>query len=293
MIMWLYSTFYNRLIRFFYTELGWHLMRYMICLFILAIMSSQPALAATKVALVVGSGGYKGAFQPLDKAENDARLIEKVLENGGFKVIPSKGSSRKELLKAAQKFAMLLKKGGPDTIGFFYYSGHGAASTPFGPNYIIPTNVRKKETSAIWNSAVDVGELVHEIRQLAPDAKLFFIFDACRFAPSDTEDRPVFEFAQTAVPKNTLIAYSMDEGPTASATKFPARGEAGLYATLLAKELAKRGRSANQLFKDLRDKVRLDSPNQQTPWFKTGFKDSSQPLVPKWKVLDLFSGWTN
>ena len=84
-----------------------------------------------KTALVIGITSYSEF--PLKNPVNDARAMDKVLQELGFTVELVVDKNRREILKAIKRFGKFLKKGG---VGLFYYSGHGIQMD--GKNYLIP-----------------------------------------------------------------------------------------------------------------------------------------------------------
>jgi hypothetical protein len=48
---------------------------------------------------------------------------------------------RRQMLSAVKAFAAELAKGGPDAVGFLYYSDHGVTRPEDRENYLIPVDL--------------------------------------------------------------------------------------------------------------------------------------------------------
>src|SRR5438552_18717930 len=108
---------------------------------ILLMLLPSAAKAKTRIGLVVTNQAYTQAGARLTNTHHDGELVKAALEKVGFSVwvlrdTPSEGA----LLKAIGEHVSRLAEAGPEAVGFFYYSGHGAADRPEGSNYLIPTD---------------------------------------------------------------------------------------------------------------------------------------------------------
>ncbi len=85
--------------------------------------------------MVIGNNNYTG-LGSLKNPVNDAVDITSTLENLGFKVELVKngdlGSMERAVINLKNKLSV-----SKDSIGFFYYAGHGVQSN--GQNYMIPS----------------------------------------------------------------------------------------------------------------------------------------------------------
>ncbi|MEI7841372.1 MAG: caspase family protein, partial [Methylococcaceae bacterium] len=105
----------------------------LILLSTLSLLSASGLVMAkeNKVALVIGNKSYKDV--PLKNSVNDAKDMKTALEKAGFTVIYAIDANQKKMDEAREKFVNALTK---DSIGLFYYSGHGVQAD--GVNYLIP-----------------------------------------------------------------------------------------------------------------------------------------------------------
>ena len=76
-----------------------------------------------RIALVIGNDAYQ-TLPRLGNATADARDIGQALETAGFETTVKKDVKRRELYQLIDAFAARIA-GSPDTVGLFYYAGHG------------------------------------------------------------------------------------------------------------------------------------------------------------------------
>ena len=148
-------------------------------------------------------------------------------------------------------------------MGFFYYSGHGAADG--GTNYLIPTDVKTTETGELWDQSLRLTEITRKLKDEAGNATHFVVFDACRniLKLKKPGTRALVQskgFVPAAQESGMLIAYATAEGELAS----DVGDGAGPYAKVLADEMVKPGVEAVTMFR--RVQVRVRSSIGQEPW---------------------------
>src|SRR5436190_19482387 len=106
------------------------------------LVGLSPAVAETRIALVITNQSYTQAGARLTNTYRDGDLVKAALERVGFKVWTVRDTaSEGALLKAIGDHVQRLAESGPDAVGFFYYSGHGAADPPNAKNFLIPSVV--------------------------------------------------------------------------------------------------------------------------------------------------------
>jgi uncharacterized caspase-like protein len=100
-----------------------------------------------KIALVIGNAHYE--YSPLKNTMNDAKDMAQALKELGFEVMVKVNVTRQAMQNAIKKFT---RKLGKETIGLFYFSGHGAQME--GKNYLIPINNGRIRTKndLIWQA---------------------------------------------------------------------------------------------------------------------------------------------
>ena len=151
------------------------------CLAGAVLFSPAPALAADKVALLIGTSEYSGVFgQPnlwetLGNAEHDVSLVDGSLKAIGFETILVKDGKFADIDKAIRAFSELSTGA---KIAVIYFAGHGFEYQR--KNYLVPADAPSVVTNVeISRRFIDFEDLV--ARSARAQTNLFFI-DACRTA---------------------------------------------------------------------------------------------------------------
>jgi uncharacterized caspase-like protein len=124
-------------------------------------------LFCAAVFLAITNKAYPAAIRALANTHRDGERIAGALKALGF---------------AVAEYVERLEKAGPEAVGFFYYAGHGAASSKYGDNYLIPTDAPIASDSQLTLQAVKIGEIIDSFAA-TPAKTNFLVFDACRNAP--------------------------------------------------------------------------------------------------------------
>jgi formylglycine-generating enzyme required for sulfatase activity len=238
-------------------------------LWLLGSLNPLAAQEDNRFALIIANQDYADKVGRLHNPRKDATLIRAALIAVGFpadNIEVIQDASRGQMLAGVRRHARRLSASG-DALGFFYYSGHGAAKPNTDRNYLIPVTVRDALADELWDDAVALDEVKDILQDHAPRAANIVVFDACR-NELQSGQRGVKGFVPVLDWGGMLIAYSTAPGQTASDGERNA--PAGPYATVLAAELrAARGISASDLFARVRARMRSGAENQ-SPWFLYG-----------------------
>ncbi len=127
------------------------------------------------VALVVGQSDYE--FLPkLPNPRNDARQVDKLLSNLGFKtnLVDNRSARRLE-----RDFAEFLEDAEGADVAVIYYSGHGIEAG--GENFLLPVDARIDEGKIEEGKLVRVSEILEELRGKV--SIVILLLDACRTNP--------------------------------------------------------------------------------------------------------------
>src|SRR5882672_2979925 len=111
---------------------------------------SVTAASEARLALVIGNSAYPTA--PLANPVHDARLMASTLKTLGFTVVEAFDADQKTLKRVLQDFGERLERSGRDTVGLFYYAGHGIQVG--GTNYLIPVDAAIVRESDVEIEAV-------------------------------------------------------------------------------------------------------------------------------------------
>jgi hypothetical protein len=232
-----------------------------------SILATEPtaAQAEKRLALLIGNKDYKPGVGALVNPLNDVRVIGDALKSVGFEVLSAVHNARRaDMLLAIHTFAARLKSGGPDAVGFLYYSGHGIASA--GENYLIPIDIDEPSTLQLSVQGVKQSEVLAILRTEAPNAAHYLVLDACRNTLQGA--RGGKGFLPIGQQSGVLVAFAAEPGRTASDTG----ASSGPYAAALAAELVKPGQSDLIMFHHVRVAVIEKTNGDQVPWTEDGIQ---------------------
>jgi formylglycine-generating enzyme required for sulfatase activity len=230
------------------------MLRAAVIVFLLALLPSH-AWAEARIALLIGNEAYASEIGRLANPHNDVALLEQALKGLGFEVVVERDAGLGSLTRAVNAYARRLQAAGPNAVGFFYYSGHGASDG--NTNYLIPIDVKTTETGELWDESLRLTEITRRLKAEAGNATHFVVFDACRNTLKLTQpgSRAVVQskgFVPVAQENGMLIAYATAEGELAS----DVGAGAGPYAKVLADEIVKPGIEAVVMFRAVQRRVR-------------------------------------
>ncbi len=165
-----------------------------------ALCSAGGAVAAEKVALVVGNSAYRHTPE-LRNPKNDAAAVSAALKSIGFEVFPVQDADRRTFDDAMKAFAEAAAEA---DFAIVYYAGHGIQVQ--GTTYLIPIDANPK-------SERDLRYLIpadHVMEDAARAKKLaVVILDACRDNPFI---KAVAESAAAPEPGGLLRSVSIGRG---------------------------------------------------------------------------------
>ncbi len=223
-----------------------------------AVSMGAAAAAEPRVALVIGNGEY--ASLPLSNPVNDARLMANTLRELGFQVIEHQNLSQKAMKRAIRTFGDRLEKAGAESVGLFYYAGHGVQVD--GHNYLIPIGADIDRESDVDIEAVSANVVLKTMARAFTRLN-FVILDACRDNPYKRSFRSsVRGLARMDAPRGTLVAYATSPGDVAAdgtAANSP-------YTEVLSRVMRQPGLSAEIVFRRTRTEVMEVTGDRQVPW---------------------------
>lgn len=215
-----------------------------VCLILLVGVTE--AVAETRLALIIANSDYPGGVvRPLTNPPNDAREIDQALREAGFEVRVERNLGKAEMENAVVAFARRLVAAGPDTVGFFYYSGHGA-SAQIGTsrqNYLLPARTSIAGAQDLPLRGVALQPVLDSLAATRVKG-IFVVSDACRNTldigsskGGSDEDR---SFAAVPLRAGLLVAFATSDGAVAP--------DDGAYARQLATHLRMPGLAAEAVF---------------------------------------------
>ncbi|GGM08324.1 hypothetical protein GCM10011534_32870 [Pseudooceanicola nanhaiensis] len=223
------------------------------------LASALPARAVERVALVIGNGNY-GAVSPLDNATRDAALLAGTLRPLGFDVTLVENATRDELIRAVAEFGRRLRVAGPETVGLFYYAGHGVQS--FGANYLLPVDTELTVAADLDLVGLEAASVLRQMAS-ARNRINIVILDACRNNPfEDIPDMDDNGLAEMKAPTGTFLAYATAPGAVA----LDGTGDNSPFTAALADAMQTEDLPIEQMFKAVRVEVIRQTGGAQTPW---------------------------
>ena len=222
---------------------------------VLAGPAAAQAPAPARHALLIGNQAYTGEIGALTNPHNDVALLEAALKKLGFTVTVVRDARLGATNIAINRYLRTLSGAGPGAVGFFYYSGHGAADGT--TNYLIPVDATSTDTAELWDQSLRLGEITRRLKAEAGNATHFVVFDACRNTLKLREPgkRTIVQakgFRAERQEAGMLISYATAEGELASDI---GQG-AGPYAKALAEEIMTPGIEAVTMFRNVQRRVR-------------------------------------
>lgn len=240
------------------TSTAYAVLRFLVALGVAAVLlSSAPARAETRVALVIGNANY--ASKPLRNARRDGELMAATLKDAGFDVIPVYDASATAMRAGLTEFKRRLQT--PGAVALFYYAGHGVQSD--GENYLIPLAADISDISDVAINALALGDVMKTLSQAETRLNIV-ILDACRDNPFAATARTTAQggLAPAVAPSGTLIGYATAPGQVAR----DGSGPNSPYTAALAGNIPAAGLTLEEVFRNTRRAVLAATQGRQTPW---------------------------
>lgn len=215
-----------------------------------------------RFALVIGNGNYNKDIGILKNPVNDATDVATELRKSDFEVQLLTNATYIQIREAMRKFQEQLTNGPRDqTVGLFYYAGHGVQYQD--ENYLVPIDANVKFEDDIVRMCFPVQRMVLSQMENTNSRMNIIILDACRNNPFPATTRSLNQgLAEMKRARGSFIAYATAPGSVAS----DGSGRNGLYTQELLKALRKPGLTIEQVFKEVRMNVLRLSGEKQYTW---------------------------
>jgi multiple sugar transport system substrate-binding protein len=234
-------------------------------LFSISFLISSESDVLKRIALVIGNSSYKA--NGLKNPANDAHDISGKLEKLGFEVVKVINANKQQMKEAIRNFGDRLSKN-PDTLGLFFYAGHGCQVK--GINYLLPVDADIKGEDEVEFNAIDVGFVLAKM-ETAGNRINILILDACRDNPFRSFRSASRGLTVVEAPKSSLIVYATAPGSVAADGK----GRNGVFTGALLKNLDKNPDMDIELFiRNVRKDVMVETGNDQVPWTSSSLTES-------------------
>jgi formylglycine-generating enzyme required for sulfatase activity len=240
-------------------------------------LTSQPAFATKRVALVIGNSAYQNVAQLANPA-NDAAAMAAMLKGAGFDVVQlQRDLKANDMRRALRDFTDDVRDA---DVAIVYYAGHGIEIN--GTNYLIPVDALLERDIDAYDEAIPLDRILTVVD---PAKKLLLvILDACRDNPfskamkHNMASRSVTRGLSRIDPSspNTLIAYAAKAGSTAA----DGEDKNSPFTTALVKYLPRPGLDLRMAFGFVRDDVLKATHNRQEPFVYGSLGGDDVALVP-------------
>ncbi|HEY0848368.1 MAG TPA: caspase family protein [Bradyrhizobium sp.] len=250
---------------------------FLIVLGFLFCLSTDPAFAEKRIALVIGVSAYQQVPQ-LPNPARDAEAMVALFKKAGFDVVVSKRDlGVAELRRTIREFSETSRDA---DIAVVYYAGHGIEVD--GTNYLVPADARLVSDFDIEDETISLDRV---LKALDPTKRLkLVILDACRDNPfARTMKRSV---ASRAIGRglakiepamsDTLVAYAAKAGAVAA----DGDGQNSPFAIALVKHIAEPGLDLRIALGRVRDDVLKATANRQEPFVYGSLGGDTMSLVP-------------
>jgi len=228
-----------------------------------------------RYALIIGNSQYQYATK-LSNPTNDSGDIKEVLEDLFFDTTLLQNASNSQIKKAVIQFLEKLKSN-PDSVGLFYYAGHGVQIK--GENYLIAVDSNPNGNTDLSQQSFNISQLLNGMRK-AKNSTNIIILDACRDNPFNEKDSGLLTandsrglirkstsdvssgLSKLDAPSNTIIAFATAPGRVAQDGK----DRNSPYTQKLIESMQRSGININEVFRQVREEVLEMTNGEQIPW---------------------------
>ncbi len=227
------------------------------------------AAAEERFALVIGNQDYPAVVGPLTLPYTDAARIDSALQQAGFpaaNITVLHDATQMEINLAVADLATRLRRAGEDSVGFFYYSGHGGSAEANGErqNYLIPAKTPVTGAEQLPILGVPVSGIVDSLAAAQAKA-VFIVADACRNTlPLTSSKGGEDDKGMTRMPKRSglYIAFATADGATTP--------DDGGFSAALASQIVTPGQTADRAFTLALRQVSRTRPGNKLPFSVDG-----------------------
>lgn len=215
-----------------------------------------------RFALVIGNANYPKTIGALRNPVNDATDLANELKEANFEVQLLTNVTYVQMREAMRKFNQKLTEGPKEeTVGLFYFAGHGVAHDE--ENYLVPIDANVEFEDDIPRMCFPVQRMVLANMERTNSRMNIVILDACRNNPFPSATRSIaFGLTELKRAQGSFIAYATAPGSVAQ----DGNGRNGLYTQELLKAIDKPGRTIEQVFKEVRANVLRITDGKQNTW---------------------------
>ena len=248
------------------------------------LLLSNSALAAQKLALIIGNNNYSHDIGALSNPINDAIAIDKKLKSMGFDTILIKNANKRQMLDAFDTFQEKLEHG---STAIFYYAGHGIEAG--NRSYLIPVEATiPKNPNNYSDEFFDMRDkAMNSMLSSAAENKILII-DACRNS-LDPIKRAVGGntrgFSRTSMAVDSQSSNAGKMSVLFSTLSGSEALDASPFAKALLANLDKPNATWPELVSDISTTVRQNTKGTQQVWSEGGTELAYFKLSPIAQVV--------
>ena len=218
-----------------------------------------------RIALVIGNSSYT-KIQSLPNPANDSKLMSQTLGKLGFDVIFASDVDYLGMRRAVKEFGRKLRASGKDTVGLFYYAGHGVQAQ--GSNFLVPLGAEIADEADLVIEAISASDVLAQM-EAAGNTLNMVILDACRNNPYKAKLRSISRgLARVNAASGSLVAFAAAPGQVAA----DGAGDNSPYTSALVEAMQMPGLTVEQMFKKVRISVEGQTNGRQTPWEESSLR---------------------
>ena len=228
---------------------------------LIGLCVATPALAATRVALVIGNSAYRHV-PVLPNTINDAGDVVDSLARLGFSVQRVQDGGFDAMRRALLEFS---RKARDAEMALVFFAGHGMEVG--GENWLIPVDAELKTDLDAEQEAISLKAVMLTVS--AASRLGLVVLDACRNNPFAARMQRTLRtravdrgFARVEPTGSVLVAFAARDGTTAA----DGIGRNSPFTAALLKHLETPGLEINFLFRNVRDDVIAATRRQQEPF---------------------------
>jgi len=242
------------------------------CRLVLAVMAqclavwllASPALAANRVALIVGNSRYLNT-PTLDNPANDAGDVAEALKGLGFNVTLRLDATKRQLDASLAQFARDARTA---DAALFYYAGHGMQFQ--GRNYLMPVDAELQDEVSLRYEMSSIDDVKAALQE-SSGVKIL-VLDSCRNNPlatrftrsisQSTRDIPKVQgFARPDRVNGMVIVFATQADEVAA----DGVGRNSPFSDAFLRELKTPGLEVGTLFRRVEDDVFAATDGRQSP----------------------------
>jgi TPR repeat protein len=250
----------------------------------LGLLAGASAGAETRVALVIGNGGYRD-IATLANPPNDAQDVAAELKTLGFKVTTGVDLDQADMEREIADFAQAAASA---DVSLFYYGGHGLQVS--AQNFLIPVDAQLHSEGDIYKHTVHLDDVL-KAQEQGKGVHLIFL-DACRTNP--LKDAPASAHAEGLARVGNAAGFLIAFATQPDNVAFDGAGRNSPFAQSLLGHLATVGQDISSMMIEVRKDVIATTGGAQIPWenssltrqfyFAPGEAPSGSPETLLWQL---------